>query len=65
MGEVLRRQIAELVCASRDARGRLGSRNGSVERAQRELVSLLRVVGVSVGSGTGSGWGGEVAIAQQ
>jgi hypothetical protein len=45
-----------VVCASRECSDRLANRNGlsvSVSRvlSQRELVSLLRVVGVGVGSG--------------
>ena len=66
-GRVLRRRIAELLCASRECSGRLASRNGlsvsvSVSVSQRELVSLLRVVGVGVGSGLVVG---QVAISQQ
>ena len=41
--------------------GRLASRNGSVEVGHRELVSLLRVVGVGVGASAV----GMVAISQQ
>ena len=43
-----------VVCASRESSDRLANRNGlsvSVSVSQRELVSLLRVVGVGVGSG--------------
>jgi hypothetical protein len=47
--------------ASRDGRGRLANRNG-LSVSQRELVSLLRVVGVGVGSGLVVG---QVAISQQ
>ena len=50
-----------VVCASRDGSGRLASRNGLV-CVQRELVSLLRVVGVGAGSGAVVG---QVAISQQ
>jgi hypothetical protein len=49
------------LCASRDGTGRLASRNGLVS-VQRELLSLLRVVGVGVGSGDVVG---QVAISQQ
>jgi hypothetical protein len=41
-----------VVCASRECSDRLANRNGLlVSVSQRELVSLLRVVGVGVGSG--------------
>jgi hypothetical protein len=50
-----------VVCASRDRSGRLASRNG-LWGVQRELVSLLRVVGVGVGAGDVVG---QVAISQQ
>ena len=45
-----------VVCASRECSDRLANRNGfvsqcSVSVPQRELVSLLRVVGTGVGSG--------------
>jgi hypothetical protein len=50
-----------VVCASRGCSGRLASRNG-LGRVQRELVSLLRVVGVGVGSGVVVV---QVAISQQ
>jgi hypothetical protein len=45
-----------VVCASRECSDRLANRNGlsaggSVSVSQRELVSLLRVVGVGIGSG--------------
>lgn len=53
---LLRRRIAEFVCASRECSDRLANRNGllvsvGVSVSQRELVSLVRVVGVGVGSG--------------
>jgi hypothetical protein len=50
-----------VVCASRDSSGRLASRNGLWE-FQRELVSLLRVVGVGVSADAVVG---QVAISQQ
>ena len=50
-----------VVCASRDRSGRLASGNG-LWGFQRELVSLLRVVGVGVGAGAVVG---QVAISQQ
>ena len=51
-GRVLRRRIAELCARAGTCSDRLANRNGlSVSVSQRELVSLLRVVGVGVGSG--------------
>jgi hypothetical protein len=48
---VLRRRNAELCARAGKRSGRLANRNGSsVSVSQREFVSLLRVVGVGVGS---------------
>ena len=51
---LLRRQAAELVCASRGCSGRLAGRNGGVRKCQREVVSLPRAR-VSFG-GSGPVW---------
>ena len=59
-GRVLRRRNAELCARAGKRSGRLASRNGLF--GQRELVSLVRVVGVGVGSGAVMV---QVAISQQ
>ena len=60
-GRVLRRRIAELCARAGSARAASPAATGCVgSGSQRELVSLLRVVGVGVGAGLVVGAGGDL-----